>query len=115
MPPVGEKQPAWLMGCKCGTRVKARLLTQIYRFFKAIGAFFPQNHGTWTSGTAGDSPFESESTDKARLALHTDAPGASAGWRDGRLSEKLGKIDHGGQEVTLTFEQHLPFQLGRAE
>src|SRR5579862_9176629 len=36
MPPIGEKRPRWLMGCKCGARVKARPLGGIYCLFKAI-------------------------------------------------------------------------------
>src|SRR5579862_8554088 len=49
MPPNGEKRSRWLMGCKCGTRVKARPFPQIYRFFKVIGGILPVKTAMWCS------------------------------------------------------------------
>src|SRR5881275_3025622 len=32
MPPTSEKQPSWLMGCKCGARVKASRVSRQNRW-----------------------------------------------------------------------------------
>src|ERR1700733_8509902 len=77
----------------------------------------PTNHGTWAAQMMGKYPVRIGRKPMKPLALWRlpSWSAASAGRRDGRLSEKLGKIDHGGQAVALTFEQHLPLQRGRAE
>src|ERR1700727_4033735 len=57
------------MGCKCGTRVKARSVTQIYRFFKVIGVFRPQIMELGPPRRWGNSPFKSGGDRQGRLAL----------------------------------------------
>src|ERR1700761_8238831 len=43
MPPRDEKQPRWLMGCKCGARVKASESSGRIAHFRAIGVLFERS------------------------------------------------------------------------
>src|ERR1700722_1242081 len=84
--------------------------------FQGDRRVLPTKPWNWAGETVGNGQLESEAPMRpAPLAGGRARNAASAGRRDGRSSEKLGKIDHGRQTVALTFEQHLPFQLGRAE
>src|ERR1700688_3325319 len=65
----------------------------------------------------GNNPSESEKRGLGGLGFagRRIRNAASAGRRDGCLSEELRQIDHFGQAVTVAFEQDLPLHLGRAE